>query len=59
SSPTARKEMEALSVLGVVDKLDVAKTTIITLAESFSWFTTKECSSLRQTRSLQSHEHCQ
>jgi 5S rRNA maturation endonuclease (ribonuclease M5) len=48
SSPTARKEMEALSVLGVVVKFDVANTTIITLAERFSWFTSDECSSLRE-----------
>ena len=52
SSPTARKEMEALSVLGVVHKIDVANTTIITLAESFSWFTSEECSSLREPRAI-------
>ena len=52
SPPTARKEMEALSVLGVVDKLELAKTTIITLAESFSWFTSEECSSLREPRGI-------
>ena len=52
SPPTARKEMEALSVLGVVDKLELAKTTIITLAEGFSWFTSEECSSLREPRAI-------
>jgi hypothetical protein len=54
SPPTARKEMEALSVLGVVDKSDEDETgqpnTIITLAEGFSWFTSEECSSLRKPR---------
>jgi DNA primase (bacterial type) len=54
SAPTARKEMEALSVLGVVDKWNADEAgrpdTIITLAESFSWFTSDECSSLREPR---------
>jgi 5S rRNA maturation endonuclease (ribonuclease M5) len=50
SRPTARKEMEALNVLGVVNKRDEDEAgqpnTIITLVESFSWFTSEECSSL-------------
>jgi 5S rRNA maturation endonuclease (ribonuclease M5) len=54
SPPTARKEMEALSVLGVVDKSDEDEVgqpnTVITLAKSFSWFTSEECSSLRKPR---------
>jgi predicted ArsR family transcriptional regulator len=55
SPPTARKEMEALTVLGVVDKCDTDDAgrpdTIITLAESFSWFKSEECSSLMEPRS--------
>src|SRR5262249_33927446 len=54
SPPTARKEMEALSVLGVVNKTDEDETghpnTIIILAEPFSWFLSHECSSLMQRR---------
>ena len=54
SPPTARKEMEALSVLGVVDKCDADEAgrpdTIITLAKSFSWFTSNECNSLMERR---------
>jgi hypothetical protein len=54
SPPTARKEMEALSVLGVVNKTDEdgvgRPNTIITLAETFSWFTSDECSSLMERR---------
>jgi hypothetical protein len=54
SPPTARKEMEALSVLGVVDKCDADEAgrpdTIITLAETFSWFKSDECSSLMERR---------
>jgi 5S rRNA maturation endonuclease (ribonuclease M5) len=54
SPPTARKEMEALTVLGVVDKCDTDDAgrpdTIITLAESFSWFKSEECSSLMEPR---------
>jgi 5S rRNA maturation endonuclease (ribonuclease M5) len=58
SSPTAREEIQVLSVLGIVDKWNKDEAgrpnTIITLAESFSWFTSDECSSLRERRSLQS-----
>jgi hypothetical protein len=49
SSPTARKEMEALSALGVVTKAsEVSLTpghpeTKITLASRFEWFTSEEC----------------
>ena len=54
SPPTARKEMEALSVLGVVNKCDADEAgrpdTIITLAETFSWFKGDECSSLMERR---------
>ena len=46
--------MEALSVLGVVDKCDADEAgrpdTIITLAKSFSWFTSNECNSLMERR---------
>ena len=49
SRPTARKEMEALNVLGVVIRRDEDEAgqpdTIITLAEPFSWFLSDECSS--------------
>jgi hypothetical protein len=39
TAPTARNEMEALSVLGVVDKIETAcHATVITLAERFEWF---------------------
>jgi hypothetical protein len=53
SSPTARKEMEALSVLGIADKSakDQAEAgrppTQITLASQFAWFATDACQSLR------------
>jgi hypothetical protein len=54
SPPTARKEMEALTVLSVVNKWDADEAgrpdTIITLAESFSWFRSEECSSLMERR---------
>jgi 5S rRNA maturation endonuclease (ribonuclease M5) len=60
TAPTARNEMEALAVLSVVDKIEITgHATIITLAERFNWFVEDECSLLRETRSLQSHEHCQ
>jgi 5S rRNA maturation endonuclease (ribonuclease M5) len=48
TAPTARREMEALSVLGVVDKLEITgHATVITLADRFEWFTSQECSELR------------
>jgi hypothetical protein len=52
SSSTALKEMEALSLLGVVDKTDEGKDepgrpeTQITLASRFAWFKSEECKSL-------------
>ena len=52
SPPTARKEMEALSVLGVVDKTGEGKDepgrpeTQITLVSRFAWFKSDECKSL-------------
>ena len=39
-------------MLGVVVKCDVANTTIITLAESFSCFTSEECSLLREPHAI-------
>jgi hypothetical protein len=48
TAPTARSEMEALVVLGVVHKVEITgHATIITLAERFEWFTSEECSELR------------
>ena len=52
SPPTARKEMEALSVLGVVDKTPEDQDepgrpeTQINLATQFAWFGSDECKSL-------------
>jgi hypothetical protein len=51
SSPTARKEMEALSVLGIADKTKDQDgvgqpETQIMLASRFAWFATAECKSL-------------
>jgi len=52
SSPTARKEMEALSVLGIVDKSAEGKDepgrpeTQIKLVSDFAWFGSDECKSL-------------
>ena len=53
SPPTARKEMEALSVLRIADKAAVDQDgeagrpeTEITLAERFAWFGSTECKSL-------------
>ena len=51
TAPTARNEMEALSVLGVVDKTETpCHATVITLAERFDWFVSDECSSLMERR---------
>jgi 5S rRNA maturation endonuclease (ribonuclease M5) len=51
TAPTARKEMEALSVLGVVDKTEITgQATLITLTERFEWFLSDECSSLMERR---------
>jgi hypothetical protein len=53
SKPTALKEMEALAVLGVVDKTseDPHNTgrpeTEIVLSDKFAWFASKECQALR------------
>jgi hypothetical protein len=53
SPPTARKEMEALSVLGVAEKTAEhgnnagRPETEITLARGFDWFTTQRCRALR------------
>lgn len=53
SPPTARKEMEALSVLGIVDKTAGENQaagqpeTQITLAERFAWFAGEDCKRLR------------
>jgi 5S rRNA maturation endonuclease (ribonuclease M5)/predicted RNA-binding Zn-ribbon protein involved in translation (DUF1610 family) len=51
---TALREMEALSVLGVVDKHIEDETgrlgASITLTENFAWFTSEECSSLMERR---------
>jgi len=55
SAPTARKEMEALSALGVADKSEIAGITTITLSDEFGWFTSDECTSLME-RSLDSLE---
>ena len=52
SAPTARKEMEALFVLGVADKASESKggaggpETQITLTERFAWFASAECKAL-------------
>ena len=52
SAPTARKEMEALSVLGIADKTSESKDeaggpeTQITLTERFAWFASAECKAL-------------
>jgi len=51
TAPTARNEMEALSVLGVADKTEITgHATVITLAERFEWFLSDECSSLMERR---------
>src|SRR4029453_16990658 len=50
SPPTARKEMDALSALGVTDKFEISGITAITLANEFEWFTTNECSELMERR---------
>jgi 5S rRNA maturation endonuclease (ribonuclease M5) len=50
SPPTARKEMDALSALGVADKSEFSGVTTITLTSEFQWFTSDECSSLMQRR---------
>jgi 5S rRNA maturation endonuclease (ribonuclease M5) len=51
---TALREMEALSVLGIVDKHDKDEAgrpgASITLTENFAWFTSDECSSLMERR---------
>jgi len=51
---TALKEMEALSVLGIVDKHAEDEAgrpgASITLTENFAWFTSEECSSLMERR---------
>ena len=50
---TARNEMEALFVLGVVHKIEITgHATVITLADRFEWFTSEECSSLREPRAI-------
>jgi hypothetical protein len=52
SEPTARKEMEALSVLGIADKGIEGKDepgrppTQITLKDCFTWFTSDACKEL-------------
>jgi hypothetical protein len=52
TAPTARREMEALCVLGIVDKTEISgHATLITLAERFEWFKNEDCSSLKY------HEH--
>jgi len=48
SPPTARKEMDALSALGVADKFEFSGITTITLKDEFGWFTSEECSSLME-----------
>ena len=50
SPPTARKEMEALSALGVTDKFEISGITTITLANEFQWFTSDECSEIMERR---------
>jgi 5S rRNA maturation endonuclease (ribonuclease M5) len=51
SVPTALKDMEALRVLGVVSKEEQpGGSNSITLAESFSWFTSDECRELMERR---------
>jgi hypothetical protein len=50
SPPTARKEMDALSALGVTDKFEISGMTTIALTENFSWFLCEECSSLMERR---------
>ena len=48
TAPTARREMEALVILGVVDKLEfTGHATVITLADRFNWFVEDECCELR------------
>jgi 5S rRNA maturation endonuclease (ribonuclease M5) len=51
---TALREMEALSVLGIVDKQGKDEAgrpgASITLTENFAWFTSEECSSLMERR---------
>ena len=52
SAPTARKEMEALSVLGIADKTSESKGEAghpeaqITLTERFAWFAGDDCKAL-------------
>jgi hypothetical protein len=51
AAPTARKEMEALSVLGVVDKTEKeGQAHTITLAETYSWFCSADCKELFERR---------
>jgi hypothetical protein len=41
------QEMEALSVLGVVHRIDIGgHATVMTLSDRFQWFVSDECSSL-------------
>ena len=52
SKPTALKEMEALSVLGVADRTENdpeygRPEHELLLAEKFQWFTTDKCKALR------------
>jgi hypothetical protein len=52
SNPTALKEMEALSVLGVADKVKIALESgqqgyDLLLADKFQWFMSDECKSLQ------------
>lgn len=59
SAPTARKEMEALCVLGVTDKTKEADPdngrpeTEIVLAAKFGWFATDDCQRLRSGTATQ------
>ena len=51
TAPTARNEMEALAVLGVVHKIEISgHATVITLSDRFQWFLSDECSSLMERR---------
>lgn len=50
SPPTARKEMDALSALGVAYKFEISGITTITLVDEFQWFTSDECRELMERR---------
>jgi hypothetical protein len=58
SPPTARKEMEALLVLGIVEKTECPgatgrQETHITLDSRFEWFTSDECKALLNTHRVE------